>query len=55
LKQWKALGFDLNSLVTDPLFVDAEKGDFRLKPDSPAFKLGFKFIPIERIGLNGFK
>ena len=35
----------------DPGFVDLKKGDFRLKPDSPAFKLGFKQIPVEQIGL----
>ena len=35
----------------DPLFVDAGKLDFRLKPESPALKLGFKQIPIDRIGL----
>ncbi|MEI6500228.1 MAG: right-handed parallel beta-helix repeat-containing protein [Armatimonadota bacterium] len=35
----------------DPLFVNAKKLDFRLKPESPAFKLGFKPIPIEKIGL----
>jgi len=40
-----------NLLDEDPLFVDAEKLDFRLKDDSPAFKLGFKPIPIEKIGL----
>ena len=40
-----------NLVDEDPLFVDAAKLDFRLKEDSPAFKLGFKPIPIEKIGL----
>ena len=35
----------------DPHLVDIAKGDFRLRKDSPAFKLGFKPIPIEKIGL----
>ncbi|MCX7046896.1 MAG: right-handed parallel beta-helix repeat-containing protein [Candidatus Sumerlaeota bacterium] len=49
-KSWQALGMDRNSIVADPLFVDADKDDYRLKPDSPAFKLGFKPIPVEKIG-----
>lgn len=36
---------------TDPGFVDFENGNFHLKDDSPAFKLGFKRIPMEKIGL----
>ena len=36
----------------DPRFVDAAKADFRLRKDSPAWKLGFEAIPIERIGLQ---
>ena len=35
----------------DPLFVNAATHDFRLKPGSPAFKLGFKPIPVENIGI----
>jgi hypothetical protein len=40
-----------NLTEQDPQFVDAKHLDFRLKPTSPAFKLGFKPIPIEKIGL----
>ncbi len=39
----------------DPGFVDVENEDFRLKEDSPAFKLGFKPIPFEKIGLYSDK
>ncbi|MEI6501248.1 MAG: NPCBM/NEW2 domain-containing protein, partial [Armatimonadota bacterium] len=39
-------------IASDPGFVDAEHQDFRLKPDSPAWKLGFKPIPFEQIGLQ---
>ena len=47
---WQAQGMDLHSVVTDPLFVDAAKDDYRLRPESPAFTLGFEPIPVERIG-----
>jgi parallel beta-helix repeat protein len=51
-ESWKAQGFghDAHSTVADPLFVAPEKDDYRLKPESPAFKLGFKPIPVEMIG-----
>jgi hypothetical protein len=40
-----------NLLDQDPRFMDAAHGDYRLKPDSPAWKLGFERLPIEKMGL----
>ena len=40
-----------NLVDEDPQFVDRAKLDFRLKEGSAAFKLGFKPIPAEKIGL----
>ena len=50
---WKKLGFEEHSLIADPLLVDVEGGDYRLRPESPAFRLGFRPIDVERIGLQG--
>ena len=55
LEEWQKSGFDAHSVVADPLFVDAESDDYSLKPDSPAFKLGFKPIDISKVGLRGGK
>jgi len=49
---WQAAGWDQHSLIADPMFVDWKHDDFRLKPESPAFKLGFKAIPVEEIGIR---
>jgi parallel beta-helix repeat protein len=54
LQRWRAGGFDANSVMADPLFVNAAKDDYRLKPGSPALKLGFQPIPFEKIGLQGY-
>jgi len=47
---WQKMNQDQHSLIADPLFVDPSKDDYRLRPDSPAFKLGFQPIPLEKIG-----
>ena len=44
-------GLEKNSIIADPLFVDLEKGDVRLRANSPALKLGMKSIDITKIGL----
>jgi hypothetical protein len=53
----KLLAVQDNLVDAAPGFVAPEKMDFRLRPDSPAWRLGFKAIPMERIGLrkDGFR
>jgi parallel beta-helix repeat protein len=53
--EWRGIGFDTASIIADPLFVDPTKDDYRLKLDSPAFKLGFQRIPVERIGATWWR
>ena len=49
-EEWKKRGLDAHSVVADPLFVDAPNGDFTLKPNSPAFQVGFKPIDLSQVG-----
>jgi len=42
LRQWRALGYDTDSIVADPRFVDVENECFAVKPESEALRLGFK-------------
>jgi hypothetical protein len=49
-EEWQKRGQDLHSVIADPLFVDLQKGDFSLKPQSPALKIGFKAIDLSEVG-----
>ena len=42
---------DKHSTSGNPLFVDPANGDFRVKPESPALKLGFKNFPMDQFGV----
>lgn len=53
LVEWQALGFDRHSVFADPLFIDPDHGDYRVKPESPALKLGFKNFRMDEFGLTG--
>jgi hypothetical protein len=39
------------NVLADPGFASMHGGDFSLKAESPAWQLGFRRIPFERIGL----
>jgi hypothetical protein len=52
LEEWQALGFDTHSVFADPLFVDSGNGDYRVRDDSPALKLGFENFPMDLWGLS---
>lgn len=49
-QEWQSRGKDENSIYADPMFVDPDKGDFRLRPNSPALKLGFRPIDLTTVG-----
>lgn len=51
LEEWQALGYDKNSVFAEPMFVDAENDDYRVKPESPALKVGFKNFEMGKWGL----
>jgi hypothetical protein len=44
-------GVEMHSLSVDPMFVGVESGDLRLRPDSPAHRIGIKTWDISTAGL----
>lgn len=50
--EWQAMGQDVHSRIADPLFVDPQKADFRLRDGSPALAMGFKPFDPSEAGLQ---
>ena len=60
LEEWRAKGYDSHSISGDLMFIDAAKGDYRVKPNSPALKqchceqreaICFKNFPMDKFGV----
>lgn len=48
-------GCDDNSFVGDPMFIDAEKGDFRVNDSSTALQIGFINFSMNEFGVTSEK
>jgi hypothetical protein len=54
LDAWRQkTGWEAETVIADPLFEDVAKRDFRLKPNSPAKKLGFVPFDYTLAGVRG--
>lgn len=51
LAEWRAQGLDVYSVFAEPLFIDPARGDYRVRQNSPALKLGFKNFPMDNFGV----
>jgi hypothetical protein len=51
--EWRNFGNDAEGVIADPFFVAAEKGDYTLRPESPALKIGFKPFDWRIAGVTG--
>lgn len=50
--KFAANGCDANSLTGDPLFTNREAGDYQVKGESPAIKLGFQNFSMDDFGVQ---
>ena len=48
--EWLKQGADTGSRIVDPLFENADRGDFSLPPHSPAVKAGFVPFDVSDVG-----
>lgn len=51
---WDKYNLDQHSVTADPQFVNSAKGDYSVKPGSPALALGFKNFPMDQFGKPGY-
>lgn len=52
LEEFTAIGYEAHGRFADPLFMDIDKLDFRLRDNSPLRNLGFKELSLDGIGIR---
>ena len=52
LAKSRAAGSDANSISGDHGFIDPAAGDFRVRDDSPALRIGFRNFPMHQFGVK---
>ena len=52
LQTLRAQGVASTDAYADPMFLELQPRDFRLRPDSPALKMGIKQIDLKDVGLR---
>lgn len=55
MRKFAVHGADAHSVSADPLFVNPGQGDFRVRPESPAFKIGFRNFDMTDFGVKSEK
>lgn len=55
MRKFAAHGADAHSVSANPLFVNPGQGDFRVRPESPAFKIGFRNFDMTDFGVKSEK
>ena len=50
---WANAGWDVHSVIANPMFVNPKTLDYRVKPGSPALALGFVNFPMDQFGKPG--
>lgn len=49
--KWRELGYDKESIAEDPLFENINEDNFTLLNGTPAEKIGFEPLPLDKMGL----
>ena len=52
MDEGRELGFDRDSVFTDPMFVDPKNNDYRVRPESPTLRVDFQNFDMNDFGVT---